>query len=66
MNPLYLVFYMASPFCIEQKRNTATGDIIVHISTTKVGEFLIPIPPMEEQTRIVEVVQAIFTQVATL
>ena len=29
MNPLYLVYYMASPFCIDQKRNVATGDIIV-------------------------------------
>lgn len=28
MNPLYLVYYMASPYCIELKRRTATGDII--------------------------------------
>ena len=27
MNPLYLVYYMASPYCIELKRRTATGDI---------------------------------------
>ena len=53
MNPLYLVYYMASPYCIEQKRRTATGDIIVHISTDKVGSFLVPIPPVEEQKRIV-------------
>ena len=54
MNPLYLVYYMASPYCIEQKRRTATGDIIVHISTEKVGRFLVPVPPIEEQNRIVE------------
>jgi len=53
MNPLYLVYYMASPYCIEQKRRTATGDIIVHISTDKVGGFLVPVPPIEEQKRIV-------------
>ena len=66
MNPLYIVFYMASPFCVEQKRNTATGDIIVHISTTKVGEFLLPVPPLQEQSRIVDAIQTIFSQIATL
>jgi type I restriction enzyme S subunit len=53
MNPLYLVYYMASPFVINRKRNTATGDIIVHISTDKVGTFLLPVPPIKEQNRIV-------------
>lgn len=53
MNPLYLVFFMSSPYCIELKRCTATGDIIVHISTSKVGDFLVPVPPLNEQNRIV-------------
>ena len=60
MNPLYLVYYMASPFCIDQKRNVATGDIIVHISTGKVGNFLVPIPPLAEQQRIVEAIESVF------
>ena len=59
MNPLYLVYYMASPYCIEQKRRTATGDIIVHISTDKVGGFMVPVPPIEEQDRIVKKLQTI-------
>jgi restriction endonuclease S subunit len=50
---IVLVYYMASPFCIEQKRNVATGDIIVHISTENVGNFLVPVPPLAEQKRIV-------------
>ena len=57
MNPLYLVYYMASPYCIEQKRRTATGDIIVHISTDKVGGFMVPVPPIEEQKRIVKLIK---------
>ena len=52
MNPLYLVYFMACPYCIELKRRVATGDIIVHISASKVGDFLIPIPPLNEQHRI--------------
>ena len=59
MNPLYLVYYMASPYCIELKRRTATGDIIVHISTSKVGDFLVPIPPLNEQHRIVQRIEAV-------
>ena len=66
MNPLYLVYYMASPFCIEQKRRTATGDIIVHISTEKVGRFLIPVPPLAEQNRIVLAIQEAFDVIKTL
>ena len=63
MNPLYLVYYMASPFCIDQKRNVATGDIIVHISTGKVGNFLVPVPPLAEQKRIVEKIEELLPHI---
>jgi type I restriction enzyme S subunit len=66
MNPLYLVYYMASPYCIERKRRTATGDIIVHISTDKVGTFLVPIPPIKEQNRIVEAISRAFSKISAL
>ena len=54
MNPLYLTYYMLSPYAINVKVKLATGDIIVHISGDKVGSMLIPIPPLAEQHRIVE------------
>ncbi len=63
MSPLYLVFFMASPYCIEQKRRTATGDIIVHISTEKIGSFFIPIPPLAEQQRIVAKIEQILPHI---
>ena len=66
MNPLYLVYYMASPYCIELKRRTATGDIIVHISTSKVGDFLVPVPPLNEQDRIVSAIEQLFAVASTL
>ena len=66
MNPLYLVYYMASPYCIELKRRTATGDIIVHISTSKVGDFLVPVPPLNEQNRIVSAIEQLFAVASTL
>ena len=57
MNPLYLVYFMASPYTIGRKVTLATGDIIVHISGEKVGSILIPIPPLAEQERIVDKIQ---------
>ena len=57
MNPLYLVYLLASPYVISRKVELATGDIIVHISGDKIGSILIPIPPLNEQMRIVEKIQ---------
>ena len=59
MCPLYLAYFMASPYAVSRKVCLATGDIIVHISGDKIGSILIPIPPLEEQSRIVGKIQAI-------
>ena len=57
MNPLYLVYLLASPYVIGKKVELATGDIIVHISGDKIGSILIPVPPLNEQYRIVQKIQ---------
>ncbi len=54
MNPLYLVYAMNSSYAIHKKSEMAKGDIIVHISNDKLATILLPIPPIEEQNRIVE------------
>lgn len=54
MNPLYLVYAMNSSYAIHKKSEMAKGDIIVHISNDKLSTILLPIPPIEEQNRIVE------------
>ncbi|WP_287054397.1 restriction endonuclease subunit S [Treponema sp.] len=56
-NSLFLVYLINSPYGIEYKRNTSTGDIIVHTSTTKLGNLLIPLPPLAEQRRIVAAIE---------
>ena len=65
-DPRYLSFYMYSSFAIEQKRAVATGDIIVHISCDKVGRFIMPLPPLAEQKRIVAKVDELMAKVAEL
>lgn len=53
MNPIYLTMVFNSPYGIYCKRNMATGDIIVHISNSKLSDIVLPIPPLAEQHRIV-------------
>ena len=45
---------MNSSYAIHKKSEMAKGDIIVHISNDKLSTILLPIPPIEEQNRIVE------------
>ena len=52
-NEKFLSYAMYSPLMISQKSNVATGDIIVHISAEKIGNLLLPLPPLPEQRRIV-------------
>ena len=59
MNPLYLVYVMNSSYAIHKKSEMAKGDIIVHISNDKLATILLPIPPIEEQNRIVERLDAL-------
>ena len=54
MEPLFISYLMNSPYAIYCKSKLATGDIIVHISSSKLESILIPIPPIEEQRRIAE------------
>lgn len=61
-NPMYLVFYLFSPFAIKQKSSSAKGNIIVHTSTSNIGNFYIPLPPLEEQQRIVNKIEKLFAK----
>ena len=51
---LYFVYLINSFYFSNKKEVLATGDIIVHISTDKLGSIPIPLPPLAEQHRIVE------------
>ena len=52
-NPLLLVYFFFAPFLIQQKAAKANGTMIVHIGKEQVCNLLIPLPPLEEQKRIV-------------
>lgn len=63
MNSLYLVYVMNSSYAIHQKSKMAKGDIIVHISNDKLATILLPIPPIEEQQRIVDKINEIMPKI---
>ena len=50
----YLAMAINSSVVGSQRTRASTGNIIVHLSATKACRFLIPIPPLDEQRRIVE------------
>lgn len=54
INREYLLVALHSPALGKQRTQTATGNIIVHLGAEKVGHFLVPVPSLREQERIVE------------
>lgn len=65
-NPQYLSYLMASRYFKNVKKQIATGDFIIHISTKKIKEVLIPIPTIEEQNEIVSRMEKMLSQVDEL
>ena len=59
----YLVYLINSSFAINKKRDLATGDIIVHISTDKLSSIPVPLPPLAEQKRIVAKLEEVMEKI---
>lgn len=57
-NPLYLSYILNAPDALKQKELRATGSMVVHINSKKIEEVSVPLPPLPEQERIVEILTA--------
>ena len=66
INSMYIVTVINSAYAISCKSKLATGNIIVHISNNKLASIPIPLPPLAEQERIVERVEAIMSKLDEL
>lgn len=60
MNPLYLVYAINSPYGRTCMQQLSTGDIIVHMSNDRLSKIILPIPPLNEQMKIVTKINQIF------
>lgn len=63
INKLYFKWFVQSPYYIEQVNNQKQGGFISHYGPTHLRKMKIPIPPIEEQGRIIERIGAIFAQI---
>ena len=61
-----MMFFMMSPFFQEQLKEQSTGTTVKGIKAEKLKRFLIPVPPISEQTRILEELEAILPMVKSL
>lgn len=61
MNPLYLVYAINSPYGRNCMQQLSTGDIIVPMSNNRLSKIVLPIPPLNEQKKIVIKINQIFS-----
>ena len=54
INPTYLKLLMYSPYMEEQIKQNSAGTTVGTITIVKANEYLIPVPPLMEQQRIVD------------
>jgi type I restriction enzyme S subunit len=56
-NGRFMSYLLNSPFVVQQKSSLSTGDQIIHIGVSKLGSIILPIPPINEQNRIVKMIE---------
>jgi type I restriction enzyme S subunit len=54
-NPKYLAYYLQTPMFYDYKKQNVTGTKVIRVHGDKLENFKIPIPPIEEQNKIVEI-----------
>jgi type I restriction enzyme S subunit len=54
-NPKYLAYYLQTPMFYDYKKQNVTGTKVIRIHGDKLEDFHIHIPPLEEQVRIVAI-----------
>lgn len=54
INKLFLYYLLRSPYARKQFTKSAAGAVVQNLNADKVKELILPLPPLEEQQRIVE------------
>ena len=61
-NPLWLKSLMDAPYMVEQIRSASAGTTVDTITIEKANKYLIPLPPLAEQKRIVDKINEMFAK----
>ncbi len=62
----YLYYLLLAPYTYSSFKDSAAGGVVQNLNIEKVRQTLLPIPPLEEQKAIVEIVEQLFTEVEQL
>ncbi len=54
-NPKYIAYYLQTKDFFNQKKRAASGVKVIDVKIYDLMDFLIPVPPLEEQQRIVDI-----------
>ena len=65
-NPIYISYYLHSPFFNKSKTKYAHGFKVIEIKPSDIAKIEIPLPPLEEQHRIVSILDASFEKIDAL
>ena len=66
LNPMYLAYYLQSSHFFKYKKKISKGVKVIDLDLNMFADMLIPIPPVEIQSRIVEVLDKMTTLTAEL
>ena len=65
-DPMLLVYFLFSPFLINQKASVCSDGMIVHMGKSALANLMVPLPPLAEQHRIVARVEQAFSALDTI
>lgn len=66
MDARFLKYYIESPAFVEQYANESQGTTVATLTMVRVNEYLIPLPPLAEQHRIVEKLEQLLGKIDKL
>ena len=55
LNPKYLAYFLQTSYFFKYKKKISKGVKVIDLDLNKFGNMLIPVPPLSEQQRIVDI-----------